>query len=79
MHVPADLMDELDRELRENCIRVVGEATRLAELVELQRRALEASLRRGRAASVVDLFDDAAAGEERHLAELVNSLRGDSS
>ena len=75
MRIPADLIEELERELLESCRRIVDEASRCQQLVELHRRALEASLRRGRAASVVDLFDDASTAEEQHLAVLVNSLR----
>jgi hypothetical protein len=79
MSVPADFLDEIERDLRESCHRVVDEASRLSRLVELHRLAFDASLRRGRAASVVEVFDDTSrSDDERRLVALVRSLRDES-
>ncbi|HLE99680.1 MAG TPA: hypothetical protein VI540_07250 [Gaiellaceae bacterium] len=77
MSVPADFLDEIDRELREGCGRLTGEAFRLSQPVELHGRALDASLQRGRAVSVVDVLADASDEEEQRIVTLVRSLRGD--
>lgn len=77
MSMPSDFLDETDRELRASCGRLADEAFRLAQLVELHQRVLRTSLQRGRAVSVVDVFEDASHEDEPRIVELVRSLRRD--
>ena len=76
MEIPRDIVDEIERELVATRDRVVTDAERLAQLVELQSLAISASLQLGRPATVVDLFDAAENDESTsRVAALVRILR----
>jgi hypothetical protein len=74
MTIPGDLLEEIERELRETCRALVRESDRLLALAELNRLAVRVSLRLGRPVSIVELFEQLG-GEAGELATLVRSLR----
>jgi hypothetical protein len=77
MTIPRDLLDEIHRELLDSSRTVRRECDRLAELIELNRLAVEVSIRVGRPLSVVDLLEHAEEERGERLAALVRSLRAD--
>jgi hypothetical protein len=74
MTIPADLLEEIERELAETCRALIRESDRLLALAELHRLAVLVSLRLGRPVSIVELFERLG-DETGHLATLVRSLR----
>ena len=76
MSVPRDFLEEIDRELTESVRLLAHESSRLAQLVELHRRALATSLQWGRMVSIVDVVGGAKGEDERRIVELVRALRG---
>jgi hypothetical protein len=75
MMIPRDLLDEIHGELEASCRTLAQEAERLAQLIELERLASRVSLRLGRTASVVELFEELGDEPSEHVAALVHSLR----
>jgi hypothetical protein len=76
MTIPGDLLEEIERELRETCRALVRESDRLLALAELNRLAIRVSLRLGRPVSIVELFEHLGS-EAGELVTLVRSLRGE--
>jgi hypothetical protein len=74
MTIPGDLLEEIERELAETRRALIRESDRLLALAELNRLAVRVSLRLGRPASIVELFERLG-DETGHLATLVRSLR----
>jgi hypothetical protein len=75
--IPRDLLDEIHAELEASCRTLTCEAERLTRLIELERLASRVSIRLGRTASVVELFEELGDGSSEHVAALVRSLRGE--